>query len=330
MPLPVIVAVGVLATAGTGGVAAGADGVHKMRKAKSQQRRALEKRRRVAEEVQQAWVSTDARVNSYGKRQLQVQRDTIGDFARWLQENQRKVRALDGAVVDGVEVQPIDLPALQVQAFRAEELLGGGIGAAMAGFAARQGALTGVRLAATASTGSAISSLTGAAANSATLAWLGGGSLTSGGGGMAVGTSVLTGVGIAPALLISGLALNIQGHRCLTQAREAEAAAAIDIAKMRTDLILLDRLQRRIGEMEQVLHALDRRAKKGLAGLRAVDFDVDQHAVLFMRTAQLIQALREVLSTPVLAAEGALTEASRRMIVKYRNETNSAKSTTNL
>jgi hypothetical protein len=58
---------------------------------------------------------------------------------------------------------------------------------------------------ATASTGTAISTLSGAAATNATLAWFGGGSLSAGGLGMAGGTMVLGGLVIIPAVIIAGL-----------------------------------------------------------------------------------------------------------------------------
>lgn len=52
----------------------------------------------------------------------------------------------------------------------------------------------------TASTGTIISSLGGIAATNATLAWLGGGALAVGGGGIAMGTLVLGGIAIVPAI----------------------------------------------------------------------------------------------------------------------------------
>jgi len=60
----------------------------------------------------------------------------------------------------------------------------------------------------TASTGTAISSLSGAAATNAFLAFLGGGSLAAGGGGIALGSIVLGGVTIAPAILIGGFVMD--------------------------------------------------------------------------------------------------------------------------
>ena len=318
MPLPLIPVAIVLTSLGTTGVAAGADGVRRLAKAHSKQARACRRRETAAANLEVAWDRADARVGAYGHFQLQIERDTIGDWARWLAENERKVRDLDGSFVEGLQVEPIDLPALQAQAFEAERLLGGGLGAALAGIAARQAALTGVRTIATASTGTAVSTLSGAAANSAALAWLGGGTLAAGGGGMAAGASVLTGVGIVPALLIGGLKLNAEGHRALTRARRVEASAAIDIAHLGTQTEFLGRIERRINELHDVLQALDTRARQRLTELRSADFDPEQHVELFMRTAQLIQALREILSTPVVTTDGKVTAESELIIVKYK------------
>lgn len=317
MPLPLIPVVIVLVASGGGGVVAGADGVRRMSIARSRCRQADRRRTQAVGELEEAWGRAQDRARDYGTLQLQVQRDTIGAFARWLEANQRKVRRLEGQIVDGIEVQRIDLPQLQIQAREAQHLLSGGVSAAVVGFAARQAALTGVRLAATASTGAAISGLSGAAANSATLAWLGGGTLASGGGGMAAGTSMLTGLGVAPALLITGLSLNAQGHRALTRARQVEADTAVEIAHLYAKQDLLERLARRLDELSEILMELDERARASLAQLSILDFDPDRDVHVFMRAAQLVQALREILSTPVLAGDGRLSPESDQIVVQY-------------
>ena len=62
---------------------------------------------------------------------------------------------------------------------------------------------------ASASTGTAIASLHGAAATNATLAWLGGGSLASGGGGVALGSTVLTGITAASTGIVALVGIGI-------------------------------------------------------------------------------------------------------------------------
>ena len=80
-------------------------------------------------------------------------------------------------------------------------IVAGGVAGAMAGF----GAYGAVGLLATASTGTAISTLGGVAATNATLAWLGGGSLAAGGLGIAGGTFVLGGIVAAPVIAVAAL-----------------------------------------------------------------------------------------------------------------------------
>lgn len=55
----------------------------------------------------------------------------------------------------------------------------------------------------TTSTGVAISSISGAAARTAALSWLGGGSIAAGGGGVALGSLVVTGVGIVVPIIVT-------------------------------------------------------------------------------------------------------------------------------
>jgi len=84
-----------------------------------------------------------------------------------------------------------------------------------------------------ASTGTAISTLSGAAATNATLAWLGGGALAAGGGGMALGTLVLGGITVGPALMVSGILFN---KKAIETRTELEALiAAMDVAEAKMD-----------------------------------------------------------------------------------------------
>ena len=76
-----------------------------------------------------------------------------------------------------------------------------GAGSSIAGGAAVLTTMALVSAFGTASTGTAIATLSGAAATNATLAALGGGAISAGGGGMAVGAMVLSGIGVAAAIV---------------------------------------------------------------------------------------------------------------------------------
>ena len=84
----------------------------------------------------------------------------------------------------------------------------------------------------TASTGTPIACLAGAAAENAALAWLGGGALSAGGGGMALGSAVLGGATVGPAVLIFGISLAKEGEKRLTQAHEFEKKVLKEVRKL--------------------------------------------------------------------------------------------------
>lgn len=197
-------------------------------------------------------------------------------------------------------------------------MLFGGVSAGLAGALARQAALVGVRTLASAGTGTAISGLSGAAAKSATLAWLGGGSVASGGGGVAVGTTMLNGIAVAPALLVAGLSIGVQGHRAETRARKIEAECRIEGARLETQRLLIERLNRRVTELERVLFELDRRAVVALGQLQEVEFDPTEHVEVFMRVALEMQAVRQILAIRLVDEAGALTPESERIVIVHR------------
>jgi hypothetical protein len=128
---------------------------------------------------------------------------------------------------------------------------------------------------------------------------------------------VLTGVAIAPALLIGGFTLGAQGEKALTKAREIEANVNVAIAEMDTKGKLLNAIQRRINELEAILNSLDARAQASLTELRDLDFDPEQHIEQFQRTALLMAAIGEVLSTPIVTSDGNLTSESLHVKEKY-------------
>ncbi|MFO7777934.1 MAG: hypothetical protein R6V28_06250 [Nitriliruptoraceae bacterium] len=323
MPLPLVVAAGGLAVAAVSGVAASVDGVRRTRDAKERVDKAKNRVVSAASRAESAWAEADKHVRAFGDQQLRVQADTLGAWASWLEANERKVRDFEGHLVGGVAIPPFDLPELKLQVVEAERMLSGGVSAGIAGALARQAALTGVHSLASAGTGTAITGLSGAAAKSATLAWLGGGTVASGGGGVAVGTMMVNGIAVAPALLAFGLGLNVQGHRAQTKAREIEKESRVEAARLESQRLLIERLEVRVEELEQVLHELDERASEALDDLQQVEFDPAEHVELFMRVALLIEGVREILATRVVDEAGVLTPESEQVIIIHRTSTGS-------
>ena len=316
MPLPVIAVRGLYAVS-VAGAGLAVDGIRRLKRARDTQ---AESKARYDDQFEQAEVdraAAESAAAQYGTHQLTILRDTIGAFVVWLEANEQKVRAMGRAVVDGVEVSIPSIPELRREVQDAADVLKGGVAAAAASVAARQAALAGVRALATAGTGTAIGGLSGAAAESAVLAWLGGGTVASGGGGVAAGGAALSAVAVAPALLIGGLTLNGQGHKAQRRAKQFAADVNIAIERLMAMSELLGQIQRRLGELGDVLERLNERAQAALTRLGSVDFDPDQHVHLFLDAAQLVRAIKHVLGAPVVD-EGGLTKESELVVMRYK------------
>lgn len=158
------------------------------------------------------------------------------------------------------------------------------------------GAYGSVPLIATASTGTAISTLSGAAATNATLAWLGGGSLAAGGFGMAGGMIALGGIVAGPALAVGGFMLASKAEEALTQAREYEAEVEEAIAQL--DLVKegLLGLQKNADEITYALNEMVQRFEE----VRVNDVDDENfHAMLVIG-----RALKDLMDIQIMDNDG--------------------------
>lgn len=271
-----------------------------------------------AAECEATRVATERAAREYGERQIRVHIDTVGQLADWLERNKHLVKRLNFKKVDGVRIQVPSVPKY-VASFESVATGVSGLASAVgAGVSAQAGALWGVSTFASASTGTAISSLSGVAAQNATLAWLGGGSLAVGGGGVAAGGAVLGLVAIVPALLIGGTTMGILGAQTKTKARHFVAKAEVEIKRIGLAGDMLRAAERRIDEFQVLLGRMAERATRALDNLEALAFDPELHAREFLHALQLVTAVKEVLNTPILDPEsGELTEASIEILRKY-------------
>ncbi len=136
---------------------------------------------------------------------------------------------------------------------------------------------------------------------------------------MALGTLVLGGIALGPALMIGGFVLGGQGERALTEAHGYEAQVNVEIAKLDTFEDFLDQVQRRITELKNLVNSLNDRAIDSLIKLETQTFVRERDAAKFQQVALLIKALGEIMKTPVLNVEGNLNEATGTLKAKYRN-----------
>ncbi|WP_016949725.1 hypothetical protein [Anabaena sp. PCC 7108] len=317
MPIPFILGAIALGTAAYG-VVKGKEGVDNMKDANEIGQRAKKRHEQAVNQLQSDWETTNKLAEEYGQQQLNVKIDTIGRFVAFIEQIGQRAKQdtefLEG--LEGISVQQIQ--EYKTDVMEAERFFKGGIKAVVAGAAAGQAATGLATSVGVASTGAAISGLSGAAAWNATLAWLGGGSLAAGGGGMALGTVVLGGITVAPALAVGGFVIAGKGEKALTEAREYEAKVNVEIAKLETAKEFLQQVRRRIDELSVVVDSLNKCAVVSLNQLESQPFDRKRDAAKFQQVALLIKALAEIMKTPILDSEGKLNPATATVQSKYR------------
>jgi hypothetical protein len=262
--------------------------------------------------------ATNKLAEEYGKLQLQVIKETIKRFVDFVERTGRKASESERRLLEGMDFSVQQIKEYKAAAVEAEQYFAAGaksVGASAAGYG---GAIGVVSSLGAASTGTAISSLSGAAAWNATLAWFGGGSIAAGGGGMALGTVVLGGITILPAVLIGGFFAKSEGEKAITKAREHEGKVNKAITDINRAKDVAKTVKQRITELRVVFESINTRAVQSLNELESQPFDSKRDAEKFRQVGTLMKSLIEILKTPVLNNDGQLNIGTVTIIEKYR------------
>lgn len=173
----------------------------------------------------------------------------------------------------------------------------------------------------TASTGTAIATLNGVAASNATLAAIGGGSLASGGGGVALGTAVLGGVVVAPAVVVGGLVCWQRRKKALAQTQTNVAELNAATAKLEADRARIARLRVRVQRLtvlsEQLMEALGPRveqANRWARRSRRVSSHGPQRQAHLARTTAMAECMYLAATVPIWTEKGNATRRSDEAI----------------
>ena len=208
---------------------------------------------------------------------------------------------------------------LKTDVLNIKSFLGGGVASLGAGALAGFGAYGGVGLLATASTGTAISTLSGAAATNATLAWLGGGSLASGGLGMAGETMVLGGLVAGPALAVAGWVMASEAEKAknyaytnLNKARAIEESNKTIILQLEKVSKLTDRLKNTIEKLvfyfNTMVNNLDALVDKN-DNYKTYD---EKEKTLVHHSLLMAQSIKNLINVPLMDEKGEIEEIEAR------------------
>lgn len=318
LPLIPLALIGVGAVSGASGAALGFKGGLDLKNARGSVREAVERYTAERASLEELEGRTNTAVEGLGEWQARAFGLVVERFAGFLRRNQKLVTESERILLDGLDatVGMVTLDGGLDQ--DSVDWIKGIAGSAAVGAAINAGVPTAVTALATASTGTAISTLSGVAATNATYAALGGGSIAAGGGGMAAGVLALNFVTIGPAIFASGLLVAGQGEKAKTKARANKAEVAAAIAEMQITRVEFESVIARAAEMVSILESIVERAEVALDELEAVDFDPRLHANQFQKALHLTLGVRDMASTALIDDEGHLNEGTATFAIKYK------------
>lgn len=269
-------------------------------------------------------------LENLGRIRITALHNTIGRFISCLKRLNQSAKAKEYEFLNEVDIDPghiKEMEQLDMEAGDALKVLAVGGSFAAVGVAATPAAVTlAVTSMCAASTGTAISTLSGVAAHNAVLAWLGGGAVASGGGGMATGAMVMGaltgGVAIGAAVISIGSLTSAFYSRKLTETTKYLAAVEEWSAEVRKSWVALEAMHKRIEEIKNVTTELESRAMLQMEKLEALiptfDNSNRDYVKTFQQAAIMAKSMSELAQTPLLDADGNLTEES--MIVAQKTQ----------
>lgn len=250
MPIPFIIG-GVALALGATGLAKGAGALSDMSDVQDVGSRAERKHRKKLEEVDKVRQATNNELARLGKLKVDIGKNqlqhVINVIAKLKSSSSTTLRGFDEKVMNK------QLPQISQMVTTSLSVDSGLASGLASGVLVGMGAYGSVGMLATASTGTAISTLSGAAATNATLAWLGGGSLAAGGFGMAGGTLVLGGIVTAPALAVAGFMMASKAEEAMTEAKRYSNNVDLKVAELDKVIAQLEAITKSAKELQYVL-----------------------------------------------------------------------------
>ena len=270
-------------------------------------------------------------LESFGKFRLEALSATVGKFLHCLEIMNQRAKGKEYEFLSEIDIMTEEIKEMKSVDMKASDALrtlavGGGFAAV--GIIGTPAVVTGAVTAfCAAGTGTAISTLSGAAASNAVLAWLGGGTLAAGGGGVAAGTAILTAMTATATIGLAVVAVGTLASRFYAKKNtEAEAYLAdvkVWAEQMQASWTILAGVKKRIVELHDLTGRLCEKAETEMNRLEELapvfDTNNEDHVKLFQQCAIMAKSMSELAQTPVLDADGNISEQSR--IVASKTET---------
>ena len=279
-------------------------------------------------------IQLNVHIEEFGALRLEALHETLGRFLRVMEALKQRNRVKEYELLAGLGIDTQSLDSMETLDMTVGESLRTTAATGALGIAAVLGTpalvTSAVGSLATASTGTAISSLSGAAANSAILAWLGGGSIAAGGGGMAAGTVVMAGITAGATagvtILAAGILISTHYAKKLTEVSTHEKEVALAVASLEQAWLVMDGITRRVEELSTVTDELRERLMPLLTELENLVpvFDPSRvgHAKVFNQCGLLVKAMVELAQVPLLGDDGELTDQSLSITVHVKKVLN--------
>lgn len=273
-------------------------------------------------ELEEIGKKTQETFETLGKLQTDIIEDKLYRYAELVDKFEIE-SSLDLADIVGEETMDnldnVRLNIVSLETTLATVAMSGSAGA-LAGF----GAFGGAGLMATASTGTAISTLSGAAATNATLAWFGGGSLAAGGFGIAGGTLVLGSIVAAPVIAVATSVFAANAEKKKYEALAYKQSIEVLCENMRAEGVALKAIKSKANEKNKSLKYYGREFERLLTGVESTAAikgikisewnEIEQKWLKSLM--QIAETVLNIINAPVMNDDDALT----KRIIKYQTK----------
>ena len=256
-----------------------------------------------------------------GELKINILKNSVNDFLTTFE----KIRDSSGLrELYDINIDKIEISEIKKMSNMAINLTEGAAAGAFAGSMIAFGAYSAAMGLASASTGTAISTLSGVAATNATLAFFGGGSIASGGLGMAVGQTVLGSIAVGPGLLAMGLILSAKSQQEIDKALTNKDQLDAAVSEMESAISMVIAIRRRASMLYNLLVRLDSRLlaltwqMQDIVENEGYDYRMYQQEsknIIIMAYTTLC-SVKAVLDTPLLMEDGSLSEKSAKLLTK--------------